>query len=264
MEPRNVDMDHSPRHVLWDMTWPELESSAREIELVIIPIGATVQHGPNSTFASDATRAYQFSLKIAERLYPRILIAPVMPFGLSSQHMSFPGTISLAPETFMNVVFEVVESLAEHGFDRFLFVNAYYGNQGALDLLLSRMRNRLDLNTAWVSISSLADDVAAARGQEQSGHADRDEISQLLYLAPWTVRTESLAPGEPLEPEYPFTSPHGPIHIAYTVDELSPNGVLGDPSDASYALGERIITTALDRVCTFIEAFIEGDAFYSH
>ncbi len=255
-------MDQSPHHALWDMTWSELESAARDIDLVLLPVGATVQHGPNSTFASDAMRAYQFALKIAERLHPRVLVAPVMPFGIAPQHMSFSGTISLSPETFINVLFEVVESLAEHGFDRFLFINAHSGNQAALDLVLPRLRSKLDLNTAWVSITSLASDVV---GQpvpgRQHGHADRDEISQLLYLAPWTVRGESLAAGEPLEPEYPFTSASGPIHTAYTIDELSANGVLGDARDASFERGERIISTALDRACAFIDAFIDGDTF---
>lgn len=256
-------MDDSRYRALWEMTWSELEPTMREIELVLLPIGATVQHGPNSTFASDSLRAYQFSVKIAERLYPRVLVAPVMPFGIAPQHMSFSGTISLTAETFMNVLYEVVESLAEHGFDRFLFVNAHSGNQGSFDYLLSRIRNKLDINTAWVSISDLAQDVMLPAGPDHQGtHADRNEISQLLYLAPETVRVESLAAGESVEPEYPFSSAAGPIHTAYTLDDLSANGVLGDVRGASYELGERIITTALDRVCAFIDAFTEGDSFY--
>ena len=256
-------MDNSPYRALWEMTWAELEASIRDIDLVLLPIGATVQHGPNSTFASDALRAYQFSIKIAERLFPRVLVAPAMPFGIAPQHMSFSGTISLTSETFMNVMYEIVESLTEHGFDRFLFVNAHSGNQGSLEYLLSRIRNKLDIYAAWVSISDLARDVMLPAGQgEQAGHADRNEISQLLYLAPETVRVDSLAAGEALEPEYPFTSAAGPIYTASTLDDLSANGVLGDGRGASYELGERIITTALDRVCAFIDAFTEGDTFY--
>jgi creatinine amidohydrolase len=262
-ELRDIRMDFSPRRALWDMTWPELEAAAREIDLVLIPTGSIVQHGPNSTFASDAVRAYQFSLMIAERLHPRILVAPVMPFGIAPQHMSFTGTISISGESYMNVLFDIVESLAEHGFDRFLFINAHSGNHGALDLLLSRIRNKLDLNSAWVSISTLAEDVirTSAPGEE-TGHSDRSEVSQLLYLAPDTVRSGGLAAIEALEPEYPFSSPEGPIHTAYTVDEISANGVLGDPRLASREFGERIITTALDRVCTFIDSFTEGEGFY--
>ena len=244
------------------MTWTELDSSARDIDLVVIPVGSTLQHGPNSTFASDAVRANEFALKIAERLYPRVLVAPVMPFGIAHHHMSFPGTISLSADTFMNVLYEVVESLAEHGFDRFLFVNAHSGNESALDLLLGRLRNKLDLSPAWVSISSLATDVIAqGTSEEGRDHAGKSEISQLLYLAPWTVRTGALAANELLEQEYPFTSPDGPIHVAYTFDELTANGVLGDARSGSYEYGERIINTALDRVSAFINVFIDGEAF---
>jgi len=240
------------------MTWPELEEAARDIDMVLIPVGSIVQHGPNSTFSSDAVRSYEFSLKIADRLHPRVLVAPVMPFGIAPQHMSFTGTISLSAETFMNVLFEIVESLAEHGFDRFLFVNSHTGNQEALELLLGRIRNRLDLNPAWVSISALAEDVIQrATHGEGAGHSDRTEISQLLYLAPGAVRGNALVAAEPLEPEYPFASPHGPIHTAYTVDEISANGVVGDARGASYELGEQIITTAIDRVCAFINAFTD-------
>jgi creatinine amidohydrolase len=185
-----------------------------------------------------------------------------MPFGIAYHHMSFPGTISLTPDTFMSVLFEVVESLAEHGFDRFLFVNAHPGNEAALDLLLGRLRNKLDLSPAWVSISALAEDVGKqGERAEATEHAGQSEISQLLYLAPWTVRTGALAANELLEQEYPFTSPEGPIHVAYTFDELTANGVLGDARASSAELGERIVTTALDRVCTFVKVFFDGDAF---
>lgn len=256
-------MDQSPQHALWDMTWPELESLTRDIDIVLLPVGATIQHGPNSTFASDAMRAYEFALKIAERLHPRVLVAPAMPFGIAPQHMSFTGTISLSAETFMSVLFEVIESLAEHGFDRFLFINAHSDNEGPLDLLLSRIRNKLDLNTAWVSISTVtADETLSLSSGEQIGHADRDEISQLLYLAPWTVRSNDLVSGELFEPEYPFSSATGPVHTAYTIDELSANGVLGEVDGASVERGQRLISTALDRVCAFIEAYVEGEASY--
>jgi creatinine amidohydrolase len=255
-------MDHAPRHALWDMTWTELDASAQDIDLVVVPVGSMLQHGPNSTFSSDAVRASEFALKLAERLYPRVLVAPVMPFGIAHHHMSFPGTISLSADTFMNVLYEVVESLAEHGFDRFLFINAHAGNEAALELLLGRLRNKLDLSPAWVSITSLAEDVVGqGAAGEAHDHAGESEISQLLYLAPWTVRIGALAANELLEQEYPFTSPDGPIHVAYTFDELTANGVMGDARSGSYEFGERIITTALDRLSAFINVFIDGEAF---
>jgi creatinine amidohydrolase len=246
------------RYVLWEMTWPELEAASSEISLVVIPVGSTEQHGPNTTFGTDSIRAYEFALRLAERLYPEVLVAPVMPYGVSPHHMSFPGTITLAPETFTQVLYEVVESLSEHGFDRFLFINGHGGNRPALDLLVARLRRELDVLAAWASISELASDVVqAGKTAAVIGHACESETSQLLYLAPWAVRTEALSPGELLQQEYPHARWSGPVHVPYTFDEITANGALGDARAASVEFGERIIETALDRLVEFIEAFVE-------
>ncbi|HET7034385.1 MAG TPA: creatininase family protein [Thermomicrobiaceae bacterium] len=255
-----MDAAAKRRYVLAEMTWPELNQAVEEIELVVIPVGSTEQHGPNSTFATDTLRASEFSLKLAERLYPRVLVAPVMPFGISLHHMNFPGTITLSAETFNQVLFEVVDSLAEHGFERFLFVNGHGGNRPALELLSARIRKQLDLAVAWVSFSALASDVITqGKTAEVIGHACESETSQLLYLAPWAVRREALAAGELLGQEYPHTRRHGAVHVPYTFDELTANGALGDARASSVEFGERIVTTALDRLCEFIEEFIEVD-----
>ena len=255
-----MDAAEKHRYVLAEMTWPELNQAVEEIELVVIPVGSTEQHGPNSTFATDTVRAHEFALKLAERLYPRVLVAPVMPFGISLHHMNFPGTVTLSAETFNQVLFEVVDSLAEHGFERFLFVNGHGGNRPALELLSARIRKELDLAVAWVSFSALASDViSAGKTAEVIGHACESETSQLLYLAPWAVRREALAPGELLGQEYRHTRRRGAVHVPYTFDELTANGALGDARASSVEFGERIVTTALERLCEFIEEFIEVD-----
>ncbi len=255
-------MDAQERYVLWEMTWPELEAAMAEIRLVVIPVGATEQHGPHATFATDSVRAYEFSLRLAERLYPEVLVVPVMPFGVSPHHMAFPGTITLSGETFMQVLYEVVESLAEHGFERFLFVNGHGGNRPALELLVQRLRRELDVLAAWVSITELANDVVQ-RGKvaEVIGHACESETSQLLYLAPWAVREDLLAAGELLEPAYPHASWWGPVHVASSFDEITANGALGDARAASVEFGEEIVETALQRLVEFVEAFIEESAY---
>jgi creatinine amidohydrolase len=257
-------MEERPnRYVLWEMTWPELEAASNEIALVVIPVGSTEQHGPNSTFGTDSIRAYEFALRLAERLYPEVLVAPVMPYGISPHHMGFPGTITLSAETFMQVLFEVVQSLTQHGFERFLFLNGHGGNRPALELVSARIRRELDVIAAWVSITELASDVARRRKRaEVTGHACEIETSQLLYLAPWAVRHDALSPGELLGQEYPHAQWSGPVHVPYLFEEITANGALGDARAASAELGEELIETALDRLVEFIEAFVEDELAY--
>ena len=64
-------MEHSAQpEVRWDrMTAPALNQAAREKTVVIIPLGATEQHGPHLPVQVDWRLAYEVSLRAA-RLMP--------------------------------------------------------------------------------------------------------------------------------------------------------------------------------------------------
>lgn len=243
------------RYLLAEMTWPEFRSALATVDLALIPTGATEQHGPGGTFAVDTARADGFTRLLAERLYPRAVAAPAVPFGFSPHHMPFPGTITLEAETFMAVLEEVVESLYRHGLRRFLILNAHGGNRDALDLLLQRVRDRRpDLWIGWVQISGLVTDIRDTAGRESPlmGHGCERELSQSLYLAPWTVRQEAMGPS-------PLTERAGALHhpaikVGKTYDEITQDGGLGNSANASRELGERMIETALDRLTAWLQA----------
>lgn len=97
------------------MTSPEAAEALAGAKVVLIPVGATEQHGPNMTLETDTAVAYQLALRTAAALHPRAVVSPPLPYGVSYHHMGFPGTMTLSPETFQAVVLEVVESLRQHG-----------------------------------------------------------------------------------------------------------------------------------------------------
>src|SRR5215217_4818899 len=100
---------------LAEMTWPEAKEALAAARVVIIPTGSTEQHGPGMTLSTDITMATAMSVRVARRLFPRALVAPSLPFGLSPHHMRFPGTITLQPDTLTAVLFDVLRSLKQHG-----------------------------------------------------------------------------------------------------------------------------------------------------
>lgn len=125
------------RVALARMTSPEAAEALAGADVALIPVGATEQHGPNMTLETDTAVAYQLALRIAAALHPRAVVSPPLPYGVSYHHMSFPGTKTLSPETFQAVVLEVVESLRQHGVERFFVMDGHAGNQGALDVLIT-------------------------------------------------------------------------------------------------------------------------------
>ncbi|MFP4200917.1 MAG: creatininase family protein [Bacillota bacterium] len=238
------------------LSWPELrDHMAAGTDLVLIPVGSTEQHGPNGSFSVDTGRAQGFVNRLAARMYPRALAIPAVPYTISPHHMNFPGTVTLTPETFLAVMREIVDSLYRHGFRKFFFANGHGGNRPALTLLMGQLREDYpDVKAAWASFTSVASDVVNAGVQSEThGHSCEGEMSQAMYLAPWTVK-EHRVPGD-IVLKSPDDALRGSISRALKFDEITANGALGDASKASWDFGREIIETALDRVEEYLEDF---------
>lgn len=246
------------RYVLNEMTWPEVKEALESVKIALVPTGSAEQHGPNTTFFTDTGRAEGFCRLLAEKLYPRALAVPPVGYGVSYHHMRFPGTVTLKPETFMAVVYEVVESLKRHGIEHFLIVNGHGGNMPALQLVTMKLRYELGVKIAYLTPTEVARDVVnAGKTAERIGHACENEASQLLYLGyDWAVRGSALAPGEIQPDPYPQAGFQGRIHVPYFFDEVTANGALGDARGSSLEYGQATVEAACDRIVEFIEAFV--------
>ena len=92
--------------ILQDLTWIELRDSvAKGYTTVIIPIGGTEQSGPAMALGKHNVRAAALSQEIAAKL-GNALVAPVIAYvpegslDPPTEHMRFPGTITVPREVF--------------------------------------------------------------------------------------------------------------------------------------------------------------------
>jgi len=223
------------------MTWPQVESYLAENDAIIIPTGATEQHGPTGLLGTDHLVADGIARAIGERC--GVPVHPVLAVGMSLHHLGFPGTSSLSSAGFAAQLTEVVESLARHGFRRFYFVNGHGGNtppasSAASDLLSTRG----DLHWHWrcwwehETVKALEDELF---GEANGDHATAAEISITMHLHPGVV-----PPCEPMPPERPEHEwPMSPESFRATF----PDGrMYSDPSLADGAKGERLFNYCVD------------------
>ena len=252
---------------LAEMTWPEARNALAAARVVIIPTGSTEQHGPGMTLSTDITMATAMAVRVARRLFPRALVAPSLPFGLSPHHMRFPGTITLHPDTFTAVLLDVIRSLKQHGVTHFFLLNGHGGNQAILSVVAMRARQELGVEAAIAMYSQAAADVLVERFGRAYMHACEVEASLALAAAPELVRREALAPGEELPPRFRYTAlagggaPGGSfVDVAARMDEISANGALGDPRNASAEAGAAVLEVAERRLAEFLEDFIAPPA----
>lgn len=244
---------------LFDMSWPEVQKALLTVKAAIIPTGSVEQHGPNGTFEVDTARAREFAIRLGKRLYPKVIVTPCIQFGISGHHMHFPGTLTLKPETFIQVCMDIAWSLNQHGIKKFFFINGHGGNRPALSIVVNKIKYELGADAAWASPTSIVEDVIKRNvSSPVIGHACESEISQCLYLWPQAVKKDALEKGD-IYPHIFDSWKKLPVEQARYWDEITRNGALGDATKASYHFGKEAVEAALDRLERYLIEFIGDD-----
>ncbi|HEX3722670.1 MAG TPA: creatininase family protein [Nitrolancea sp.] len=248
--------------LLADLSWPEVRDVRDRVDLVLLPVGSNEQHGPNLAVKMDIASCAEFCRRASAMMYPRVAVAPAVPWGVSFHHMNFPGTITLSTETFIQVLVEVVASLQHHGFERFLIVNGHGGNIAAMNVAAVRASEELEVGFIGAcSYFSFSDREIVEKYVTSpiTGHACEVETSQAMELVPEIVKHKTLAPGDITELESGFgRSAHRyNVSIPYRFDRLTRNGALGDATQASPEFGRELVESGLRNFTAFCQELIE-------
>ncbi|PCR91563.1 creatininase family protein [Natrinema ejinorense] len=239
--------------LLEEMVWPEVESALENgTRTAIVAIGSIEQHGPHLPLNMDTLDGDELSRRIASELGDA-LAAPTIRPGCSGHHMEFPGTITVPPETLMDVIRSYCRSLDEHGFEHIVLVPTHGGNFGPVKTVTPDIAREIDASV--IPLADLDEHMQLLNeGLSDAGieydqdviHAGAAETAIVLALEEGLVRTENLERGH-----------EGSIATARLLSEgfktITENGVLGDPNEATAEAGERIIETVVSSYVDHIE-----------
>ncbi len=222
------------------MTSPRIrEAMAAGADTALVMLGSTEQHGPHLPISSDALIAQWIGIRIATRL-GNTLLAPVIRPGCSDHHMAFAGTISLSGETLKAILRDYTASLVKHGFKKIIIITVHGGNMPPMVELapeLARTYPKVEIHVMTRAEPMLESvwRVCDRRGIDRlagGAHAGEVETSMLLAGAPELTELDRAAPG--LKAEY--ASYAAKAH-AEGLQAVTPNGILGDPTDATADAG---------------------------
>lgn len=255
--------------VLWAKnTWPEIKTRIDEgVDTVLVPLGATEQHGPILPVDNDIFNSVQICLKAALKS-GKTLVAPPLCFGVSQHHMEFHGTIWVDPDVFTKFLKQIALSLRHHGIKNVLFVTGHGGNMNAMRNAVWMLRQECpDLLCAAIHPYAFsADYMDKARESEPGGlaedgvcHTCETEVSVAFHLRPEEVRKEELVKDiSPLAKErYAKKDPKIPgvaIYFGIRTAELSATGVVGDPTKATAEKGKRILEHIVSGLVDLIDS----------
>ncbi len=206
----------------------ELPSSAVAGDLLVVPLGATEQHGPHLPLGTDTIIAAALASGLDA------VVAPALPYGSSGEHAGFPGTLSIGREALEHLLVELARSSS---CARVLFVCAHGGNAEPLTSAVRKLRAEGRDVRAW------------SPRWDGDAHAGRTETSLMLALAPELVGASRYRGNvTPLAELMPRLREEG-------VRAVSPNGILGDPRGASAEEGHAMLAEARADLAATVEAW---------
>lgn len=232
---------------LGEMTNVEVEAFLRTHETVIVPVGATEQHGPHCPLATDTL----IPREIARRVAPEVgaLVAPPLDYTLSYPHVGFKGLVHLRIPTFMAVIEDLCAAFAHVGFRRIVFLNGHYDNTYAIAYACANAAERLPAGTRAFPLNywdGMPPEVASKYMSMEKGlHANAAETSAVMAIDPGLVDMERANREFPPFPK--FDVPTAPVHTAFffsapgSVHAATRSGTWGDATGASKEMGEEYL-----------------------
>jgi creatinine amidohydrolase len=115
-----------------EMNWMMVEEYLRRDDRCVLPLGSTEQHAYLS-LSVDSILAERLAIEAAEPL--GVPVFPVLAYGITPYFRAFPGTITLRLQTYLSILGDVFDAMAEQGFKRILIVNGHGGNAPAQGLV---------------------------------------------------------------------------------------------------------------------------------
>ena len=248
------------RNILY---WPNMrreqfEKARADRPVVVVPVGSIEQHGPHCPVDVDISNAHGIVVHAAELVqdFP-FIVGPEISLGFTHYNRGFPGTVTLALETFINVVCDVCRSIHGNGFERIVLVNGHGGNHHPMRSAAVKLAEE-DIYVLALSHWELVRQELiewSERDQGSIGHGGEWETSIQLYLRPELVdRSKQVA-----ENWVPSVSPEF-AHITFPERQReTPHGVMGDPTVASAEKGERYVKRAAEKLARLARAYREQE-----
>jgi len=243
-----------------ELSWPAFQQRVEEGAVLLVPVGATEQHGRHLPLSVDVIIPTGICEEVARRCGG--LVAPAIPFGNRSQPRSgggraFPGTINLGAETLSLLVRDVVCELYRHGVRRIVVVNGHYENiwpsiEG-IERMIEAIRPATDVKVLRIDHWEMIRPETLARvfpdgypGIELE-HASVIETSMMLALRPDLVDLAKAAHDGPARFK-PYDTYPGPVR------EVPASGVLSLTEGSTAEKGRWLLADAVDGIERAIRA----------
>jgi creatinine amidohydrolase len=249
-----------------DIRWPEIAAAGAARWIAVLPLAATEQHGPHLPIGTDIMIAQAYLARVRELLADNIpaTFLPLQPVGISTEHIDYPGTLTLPTEVALKTWMALGESVARAGIKKLVMVTSHGGNSAAMSLVAQDLRARcglLAVTTGWFRFGA-PEGLFSPDELRHGIHGGAWETSIMLARYRRHVNSDKIADFRPasiaMEKQYRWLSAHRPAPFAWQTQDLHASGGVGDATAASAEKGERLLDHGARAFC---ELLAEVDNF---
>jgi creatinine amidohydrolase len=232
-----------------EIHWPDIASAEPARWIAVLPLAATEQHGPHLPLGTDVMIAEAYLARVRELLPEKVpaTFLPIQGIGISTEHIDYPGTLTLPAEVALKSWMALGESVARAGLKKLVMVTSHGGNSAAMTLVAQELRAQyglLAVTTGWSRFGA-PEGMFSADELRHGIHGGAVETSIMLARYPQTVRKDRIADFRPssiaMEKDYRWLSTQRPAPFAWQAQDLHPSGAAGDATQASAEKGLRLL-----------------------
>jgi creatinine amidohydrolase len=202
--------------------------------IVLLALGSWEQHGAHLPFDTDTViieAVVDAAIRTVDPENSHFFIVPTIGVTASDEHNGFAGTLSIGTDALSDAVVSIARSASwARGI---CIVNGHGGNADALKIVHSALDDENIRHSIW--------SLPYYEGADM--HAGHTETSLMLHLAPGTVRMDLAEVGAIGDSEILIERMR-----AGGIKEVSSNGVVGDPTNATAAHGATILSFYADHL----------------
>ncbi len=240
------------------MSWYDVQQAMDSgCDTVILPVASVEQHGPHLPLVTDSL-VVEWIAENAAKMIDGVLVAPIVYYGVSYNHIDFPGTGSVQVDTLKNYLIDIALSFFSQGFAKIIILNGHGGNNATVATAAHDIRLRTGKFVGVLTWPSLVIEAEKNLESDIVWHADEGETSTVLWIDPSLVkmeRAENIVP-KPI-PHYVFT--HEAL-FSNPVDQglpptksLSEIGIVGYAKLATAEKGKMILEEAVRNLAKTID-----------
>lgn len=174
-------------YVLAESNWKTIKD--QEVELAVLPWGATEAHNYHLPYATDNIEAEGIAEEAARLAWEqgaKIMILPTIPFGVNTGQTDIRLDINMHPSTQAAILNDVIEVLDRQNIHKLLVLNSHGGNN--LKPLIRELG--VKYSDMFISFCNWFQSLDKSKFFEhyEGDHADEMETSLVMHLRPELVR----------------------------------------------------------------------------